>query len=103
MSFRVKDFNKNVIAEFDTLEELDNYVSSSQFTSSLSFNDESASLNYFQYDDGIHESLISGGLADFARDIIRITYIPGQDDDIPANPEPIVLDDSGSVDSGSIE
>jgi hypothetical protein len=81
MSFRVKDFYKNVVAEFETEAELINYVSSSQYTSSAFANDDSASLNYFQYDTGIHETLkLSGSLVDGAEDVIRITYVPGQDD-----------------------
>jgi hypothetical protein len=81
MSYRVKDYWKTVLAEFDTEAELLDYVSSSQYTSSAFANDDSASLNYFQYDTGIHEDLkISGSLVEGAEDIIRITYVPGQDD-----------------------
>ena len=82
MSFRVKDFNKNILAEFDTHEELESYISSSQYTSSISTNEESASLNYFQYDDNIHESLeVSMSLyTSESKEMFRITYLPGEDD-----------------------
>lgn len=96
MSFRVKDFWKNVVAEFETQEDLINYISSSEYTSSLSFNEESSSLNYFQYDEGIHESLISGGLLESSKEIIRITYVPGQDDDILIDIEP-TTEETGSI------
>lgn len=82
MSFRVKDFWKNVIAEFESESELNEFVSASQFTSSVAANDDSASLNYFQYDTDIHELLyVSGGLVSGSgEDLIRITYTPGQED-----------------------
>ena len=97
MSFRVKDFWKNVIVEFDSQAELIEYVSSSQFTSSLVVNEESSSLNYFQYDDNIHQNLESGGLDEIGKNLVRITYVPGEDDDIYIGIEVVAEEESGSL------
>lgn len=97
MSFRVKDFWKNVIVEFDSQVELIEYISSSQFTSSLAFNEESSSLSYFQYDDNIHENLESGGLGEAGKDLIRITYVPGEDDDVHIGIVVVAEEESGSL------
>lgn len=80
MSFRVKDYYKNLIAEFDTFEEMTSYISSSQYTSSLG--EDNVSLNYFQYDSNIHTNLLESGSFSIeeSKNTIRITYIPGQED-----------------------
>ena len=99
MSYRVKDFWKNIVAEFDTFDEMDTYVSSSRYTSSVFTNEESASLNYFQYDFDLHETFESSSNVDeAAKHLLRITYLPGEDDDIEIIPAP-----TGSEDTGSIE
>jgi hypothetical protein len=82
MSFRVKDYYKNVVAEFDTLEDLHNYISASAVTSSLGEDD--VPLNYFEYDTNLHSDLeISGSFnTDESKQLVRITYIPGEDDEV---------------------
>lgn len=79
MSYRVKDYNKNILAEFETEEELESYVSSSSVTSSLG--EEGVLLNYFKYDTNIHQNLVtSGSYSDGDTSTVRITYLPEQDD-----------------------
>jgi hypothetical protein len=81
MSYIVKDFWKNVIAEFDYEYELYDYISSSATTSSVAFG-EDVDLNYFQYDYNLHESLYSSSLYNLdSLEIIRVTYQPGHNDD----------------------
>lgn len=82
MGFKVKDFYENIIAEFDTIGELENYISSSQTTSSIDDPDTEAYFNYFQYDAGIHESLeASMSLDEDGKSLIRITYLPFDGED----------------------
>jgi hypothetical protein len=101
MSYRVKDYWKNTIAEFDTSEEMYLYVSSSQYTSSILTNQESSSLNYFQWDFDLHSNFESSSfIDDIAKQLIRVTYQPGEDDDMEYAPYP---QDTGSIDSGSVE
>ena len=83
MSFRVKDYWKNIIAEFDYQEELTNYISSSLTTSSLELGEDNiVDLNYYQYDVNLHDSLqVSHSLFDeVTKSLVRVTYIPGQED-----------------------
>jgi len=83
MSYRVKDYFKNVIAEFDSQEELNTYISSSLTTSSVELGENNVvDLNYYQYDVTLHESLqVSHSLFDdVTKSLVRVTYIPGQDD-----------------------
>jgi hypothetical protein len=81
MSYRIKDYYKNVLIEFDTFEEMDTYISASQFTSSVYSNEESASLGYFEYDFDLWESFESRSLDEGSRELIRVTYLPGIDDE----------------------
>ena len=83
MSYRVKDFWKNVIAEFDTSDELGTYISASLTTASAELGENNiVDLNYYQYDVDLHESLeVSHSLFDeVTKSLVRVTYIPGQDD-----------------------
>jgi len=81
MSFRVKDFYKNILAEFDTYDEMESYISSSQVTSSIELG-EDCGISYFQFDDNIHEILETSGslYTSGSKEVVRITYLPGEDD-----------------------
>lgn len=82
MSFKVKDFYKNVLAEFGTEDELITYVSESATTSSATLG-EGSLLQYFQYDVDLHERFLSSGSyeEDNLLELIRVTYTPEQEED----------------------
>jgi hypothetical protein len=74
MTYRIKDYNRNLIVEHETFEEYDSYISSSVR--------ENSELLFFQYDVDIYERIESGSLVDHypSMELYRITYHPLQDD-----------------------
>ena len=76
MSYRVKDYNKTLLAEHETFEDFSSYVSSSLI--------EIPELLYFEYDTDIYERIESGSLVPHAPslELVRITYSPLHQDDV---------------------
>ena len=74
MTYRVKDYNKNILVEYVTVDEFNSYVSSS-----LTADPE---LVFFEYDLDIYDRMNSGSLTDHSPslELYRITYNPFQDD-----------------------
>lgn len=73
MNYRIKDINKTIVSEYETLDEFLTYVSSSLSDNQL--------IQYFEYDTDLYERFASQSFSDeTAIDLIRITYNPRQDD-----------------------
>lgn len=73
MNYRIKDINKNIVSEHETLDEFLTEVSSSISSNEL--------IQYFEYDIDIYERYTSQSFSDeTASSLVRITYRPDQDD-----------------------
>jgi hypothetical protein len=87
MAYQIKDYHGNLISEFETYDELDTFISSSQTTSSLDGQVE-LTLQYFVNDVDLLENLYSGSILfpeNFSTsdlEFIRIIYQTEEGEDI---------------------
>jgi hypothetical protein len=74
MTYKVKDINKNLLAEYESYQDFTSYVSSSL--------EENPDIQFFQYDVDLYERIESGSLLGDSSpvELIRITYSPYQTD-----------------------